>query len=787
MPDFDIDFCFERRQEVIDYVVRKYGSDHVAQIITFGTMAARAAIRDVGRALGMSYQSVDAVAKLIPNDLHITIDKALAQSKELKSQYDQNPRVHDLIDTARQLEGMPRHASTHAAGVVITYDTVDSYVPVQQTDGVMVTMFPMTTLEELGLLKMDFLGLRNLTVIRRAQEMIQQRIPDFDVDQIPVDDKAVYDMLSAGQSSGVFQFESGGMRQMMIQLKPESLEDLVAAISLYRPGPMDSIPKYIENRHHPEKIVYRTPLLEPILKVTYGCIVYQEQVMQICRHLAGYSYGRADLVRKAMSKKKADVMAKERQNFIYGAKKEDGSIECVGAIANGVDEETANAIFDEMISFASYAFNKAHATAYAYVAYQTAYLKRHYPKEYMAALLTSILGSTKVTEYIAECGRQGIPVLPVDVNESEEGFSVTPNGIRFGMLAVKGIGRNFIRELLRQREKQPFESFFDFCQRMYGRELNRRTVESLIKSGAFDSLHKNRRQLLMGFPLVMEELERSHKNNLEGQMDLFSMAMGEEAATPTQRFALPDVADFTPREILAMEKEVTGIYISGHPVLEYEPLARRIRADSLGEITEDAREQGDRMDNKTVQIVGILSECRNKITKSNETMVIAVVEDLTGSAEMLIFPKTVQQYKSMIREGQVVVIRARVSVREDEDPKLICEALMPPSDVLSKRDTARYRPAEDRDAAVEIQPSQAQTGKNLRPGLYLKVESRQTPAFEKVKQILAVFEGQMPVYFYILSEKRYLQAPRNYWTDPNEPMLRELRRVLGSESVVMVR
>ncbi len=779
MPDFDIDFCFERRQEVIDYVVRRYGEDHVAQIITFGTLAARAAIRDVGRALGMSYQSVDAVAKQIPNDLHITIDKAMEVSRELKNQYEQNSKVRDLIDTARQLEGMPRHASTHAAGVVITRDPVDSYVPVQQTDGVMVTMFPMTTLEELGLLKMDFLGLRNLTVIRRAQQMIQRRVEDFDADQIPVDDRAVYQMLSAGQCSGVFQFESGGMRQLMMQLKPESLEDLIAAISLYRPGPMDSIPKYVENRHHPERVTYRHPLLEPILKVTYGCIVYQEQVMQICRQLAGYSYGRADLVRKAMAKKKADVMAKERSNFIWGAKKADGSVECVGAVANGVDEQTANQIFDEMTSFASYAFNKAHATAYAYIAYQTAYLKCHYPKEYMAALLTSLLGSSKVTEYIGECSRQGIPVLPVDVNESEEGFSVTAQGIRYGLLAVKSIGRGAIQQMLSQRKQRPFESFYDFCQRMYGKELNRRTVESLVKSGAFDSLHRNRRQLLMAFPLILEELERSHKNNLEGQMDLFSLAQ-EGEQMPSPQFILPDVADFSTRERLAMEKEVTGIYISGHPVLEYEPYARRIRADSLGEILDAAKEHGAQIDGKSVQLVAILTECRNKMTKANDTMAIATVEDLTGSAELLIFPKICQQYRNLIREGQVLVIQARISVREEEDPKLICDALvLPPQMGAAPQNPSTTTPSEQGTAAASHSGE-----KKGRSGLYLKVEDRLCPAFRKTEQILQVFEGGFPVYFYLISEKKYLQAPRRLWVDPNEPMLRELRRVLGEHNVV---
>jgi DNA polymerase-3 subunit alpha len=518
MPDFDIDFCYVRRPEVIEYVVRRYGADHVAQIITFGTMAARAALRDTGRALGMEYQKVDTVAKLVPNALGMTLHKALDESVDFKKAYDADASVRDLTDMAMSLEGMPRHASTHAAGIVITKDRVENYVPLQRGDDAIVTQFPMGTLEELGLLKMDFLGLRNLTVIDDCARMVRQTAPGFLIDNIPLDDARVYGMFTKGQTDGVFQFESSGMRQVLMQLRPEHMEDLIAVISLYRPGPMESIPRYIRNRHNPSLVRYRHPLLAPILDVTYGCIVYQEQVMQIFRELAGFSYGRADLVRRAMSKKKADVMKKEREHFLFGIRCPDGSVECPGCVANGVPEETGNEIFDEMQSFASYAFNKSHATAYALVSYQTAYLKYYYPSQYMAALLTSVLDNTpKVVAYAAECERLGIRLLGPDVNLSQEEFSASADGIRFGLLAIKNIGKGLVRRLIEQRANGPFESFYDFCSRMYDADLRKRNLEYFIKSGALDGFGHTRRAMLFCSEALLADIERTNRVNLSGR------------------------------------------------------------------------------------------------------------------------------------------------------------------------------------------------------------------------------------------------------------------------------
>ena len=563
MPDFDIDFCIEKRQQVIDYVISKYGSDHVAQIITFGTMAAKQSVRDVGRATGMSYQAVDVIAKMIPARLNMTIERALKESKELKNAYDTDPQAHELIETAMKLEGMPRHASTHAAGVVITREPADTYVPLQKNDDVVVTQFPMFTLEELGLLKMDFLGLRNLTVIKACETEIQKRKPDFRVNDIPLDDPKVFEMLSQGDTDGVFQLESGGIRQVLTQMKPRNLEDIIAVISLYRPGPMESIPRYIDNKNHPEHVTYLHPLLRPILDVTYGCIVYQEQVMQICRSLAGFSYGRADLVRRAMAKKKADVMAKERQNFIYGKKNEDGTVECVGAVNNGVSEEAATEIFNEMSSFASYAFNKSHAAAYAYIAYQTAYLKTHYKREYMAALLSSVLSNTdKVNEYINYCKSNHIRVSPPDVNISEAGFTVIGDDINFGLLAIKNLGRGVIQNMIAERELNGrFTSLFDFCERMYGKDLNKRAIESLIRSGALDSFPHNRKEMMRSYEGIVDQIDSNKRRNIEGQISLFSVV---EDAPP--EYEIPKAEEYAVSELLAMEKETVGLYLSGHPL-----------------------------------------------------------------------------------------------------------------------------------------------------------------------------------------------------------------------------
>ncbi|MEG2295279.1 MAG: DNA polymerase III subunit alpha, partial [Oscillospiraceae bacterium] len=550
MPDFDIDFCYERRQEVIDYVIKKYGPNHVAQIITFGTMAARASVRDVGRAMGVSYQLVDSVAKLIPWELNITIERALFLEQQLKQLYDTDSVVRELLDMAQKIEGMPRHASTHAAGVVITKNPVDTYVPVQKNDMLIVTQFPMTTLEELGLLKMDFLGLRNLTVIAYASKEICKYNPDFDIEKISLLDEKTYAMLSKGQSNGVFQFESRGVKSVLMRLHPNCLDDLIAVISLYRPGPMDSIPTYLKNAHNKQVIVYKHPLLKPILQGTNGCIIYQEQVMQIFRNLAGYSYGRADIVRRAMSKKKADVMEKERKSFVYGQTSEDGSIACVGAVYNGVSGEIANQIFDEMASFAAYAFNKSHATAYALLAYQTAYLKCHYAKEYMAALLSSVIDNTdKMIEYIAECEKMSIGILPPDVNFSEEVFRVEERGIRFGLLAIKNIGKGVIRIILEQREKSRFTSFEDFCQRVHGRDCSKKTMESLIKCGAMDGIHENRKSMMLGYELLIEAMNQNDRQNISGQIDFFSYNSNHTKTA----YVLPVTQNYTREQKLAME------------------------------------------------------------------------------------------------------------------------------------------------------------------------------------------------------------------------------------------
>ncbi|MFR1804433.1 MAG: DNA polymerase III subunit alpha, partial [Faecalispora jeddahensis] len=553
MPDFDIDFSDERRGEMIDYVVHKYGADHVAQIVTFGTMAARGSLRDVGRAMAIPYNVVDSVAKLVPMGLNVTLEKALSSSSELHTRYDTDPQIHELIDMARQVEGMPRNASTHAAGVVITDHPVSEYVPLAKNGESIVTQYTMTTLEELGLLKMDFLGLRNLSVLNDAQEAIRRGDPEFSVSKIPFDDPKVFEMLTAGSTDGVFQFESGGMRNVIMQLRPENIEDLIAVISLYRPGPMESIPRYIENRHHPERVTYRHPMLADILKVTYGCIVYQEQVMQIFRTLAGYSFGRADIVRRAMSKKKASVMEKERSIFLYGLVAEDGTVEVDGCVRRGVDEETAKAIFGEMESFASYAFNKSHAAAYATISYQTAWLKCHYPREYMAALLTSVLDNTnKIAAYIAECSRMGIRVLPPNVNQSRRGFTVAGRDIRFGLLAVKNLGDGFLRSLIQERDANGnFESFYQFCKRMHGKDLNRRALESLVKCGALDSLDYNRNQMLSSIQSVLDTLDSDKRRNVDGQLGFFDTPQ-LQSEEPT--ISIDPMPDFSDADKLVMEK-----------------------------------------------------------------------------------------------------------------------------------------------------------------------------------------------------------------------------------------
>ena len=748
MPDFDIDFCYVRRQEVIDYVVQKYGSDHVAQIITFGTMAARAAVRDVGRALALGYQNVDAVAKMIPNELGMTIDKALSAVPELKKSYESDENIRQLIDVSRALEGMPRHASTHAAGVVITREPADTYVPLQKNDDAIVTQYPMTTLEELGLLKMDFLGLRNLTVIHDAEEMIRRTVPGFDMESIPMDDAATFKMLGEGHAFGVFQFESAGMRNVITQLGPESIEDLIAVISLYRPGPMESIPRYIRNRHNPRLVTYKTPELRPILEVTYGCIVYQEQVMQICRQLAGYSYGRADLVRRAMAKKKHDVMEKERESFLDGAEQ------------NGIDRKIANEIFDEMSSFASYAFNKSHAAAYAVLAYRTAYLKCHYPREYMAALLTSVLDNTaKLTEYIGECRRLGIEVLPPSVFESQAGFSVSGTKIRFGLAAIKNIGDAVIRHLIQERERRPFSDLVDFCTRMRQGELNKRVMEGLIKSGALDEFGFHRRQLLLGYEALLESVNRENRQNLSGQINLFDLS--EEPVSVGK--ILPEVDEFDLFQILQQEKESTGVYLTGHPLSRYQNFIKRRK---LPEISFFSDEEEHHLDNQGVTLVALVAAKKLKITKQNETMAFITLEDMTGSMEMLVFPKVLALYSSLLREGEAVVVTGRLSTREDEEPKIICEKVTRPEELFSPEEAA----------------GRSASGK--RTGLFLLCPGMEEPATVKARELLAAFPGKTPVYFRFRDSGKMLLAPKELWADVSEPVLRKLRSVLGEDCVV---
>ena len=776
MPDFDIDFCKERRGEVIDYVIRKYGADRVAQIVAFGTMAARGSVRDVGRALAMPYASVDTVAKLIPTDLNMTIKKALAISTELKKLYDTDAQVHNLIDVAMSIEGMPRHITIHAAGVVITDRPVSDYVPLSKSDDSIVTQFTMTTLEELGLLKMDFLGLRNLTVIHDAVEMIEEFEPDFDIDNIREDDKAVFSMMSLGNSDGVFQFESQGMKNVLVQLKPRNIEDLIAVISLYRPGPMDSIPMYINNRHNPSQIRYEHPLLESILNVTNGCIVYQEQVMQIFRTLAGYSLGRADIVRRAMSKKKHDVMEKEKQIFIHGLVNENGEIEVDGCLRRGVDEKTALSVFSQMENFASYAFNKSHAAAYANVAYQTAYLKCHYKKQYMAALLSSVLDNqNKMATYISECQRLGILVLPPHVNESLSGFTVTNGNIRFGLTAIRNLGKNFIEALVKERRKSSFTSFYDFCKRMNKNGLNSRALESLIKCGALDDLGANRRQMLSVMKTVLDDLEYDRRKNLSGQMSFFELSDTQHDVP----IVIPKLEEFDLSELLYMEKEMAGMYLSGHPIDSYKEFASVIKADSINAILNNENTSRYR-DGASVHLVCIVTKNKSQITKSNQMMAFVSVEDRYGSAELIVFPKVLSQFSSALYVGSVIEVYGTLSFKEDEEPRILCEKItaLPPAEKLESFVAQRKKQHVDIDIENE-------GAVNRERKLYLRITDRQCRAYKKVVNLLELFKGDTKVIFYITSENKKLLAPESLWVKLNNTLIEELGSYLGENNVVL--
>lgn len=680
MPDIDVDFCYERRQEVIDYVVEKYGKDCVVQIVTFGTMAARAVIKDVGRVLDLPYAMVDNIAKMVPREIGITIDKAIQENPDLRNVYENDAQVHDLIDKSKRLEGLPRHASMHAAGVLISQKAVDEYVPVATgADGAVVAQFVMTTLEELGLLKMDFLGLRTLTVIQDAEKLARKNNPEFSIDNINYEDKNVYDMISTGKCEGIFQLESAGMKNFMKELKPQSIEDLIAGISLYRPGPMDFIPQYIKGKNNPGDITYDCPMLEPILKPTYGCIVYQEQVMQIVRDLAGYSLGRSDLVRRAMSKKKTSVMEKERQNFIYGNPEEN----VLGCISNGIDEKTANKIYDDMIDFAKYAFNKSHAACYAVVAYQTAYLKTYYPVEFMAALMTSVVDNTdKVAGYIYACRQMNIQMLPPDVNTSDMEFSVEDNAIRFGLSAVKSLGRPTIKAIIDERNKSRFTSMQDFISRLYT-DLNKRTLENLIKSGAFDTFGNNRRQMMSVYARMLDNEAKQGKDAISGQMSLFDLV--DESEKSQFEIKMPDVSEYTKEDILAFEKEVLGVYVSGHPLDEYAAMWKKhISAMSTDfELDDETGEPKVKVDSKAT-IGGMIMAKSVKPTKTGQLMAYLTIEDLVGTVEVIVFPRTFSTYRNIIEGTDKLFITGRVNANADENAKLICESVVPFEDVPRK-------------------------------------------------------------------------------------------------------
>ena len=754
MPDIDVDFCFERRQEVIDYVGRKYGADKVVQIVTFGTMAARGVIRDVGRVMDMPYAFVDSIAKMIPNELNITIDKALDMNPEFKSLYSSDDRVHHLIDMCKRLEGLPRNTSMHAAGVVICQKSADEFVPLSRgSDGSIVTQFTMTTLEELGLLKMDFLGLRTLTVIQNAVNMIEKDTGvHINVDHIDYDDKKVLESLGTGKTDGVFQLESTGMKNFMKELRPQSLEDVIAGISLYRPGPMDFIPKYIRGKNNPDSITYACPQLEPILAPTYGCIVYQEQVMQIVRDLGGYTLGRSDLVRRAMSKKKQAVMEKERANFVYGNEEED----VPGCVSRGIDEKTASGIYDTMMDFAKYAFNKSHAACYAVVAYQTAYLKYYYPVEFMAALMTSVIDNPKkVAEYILVCRNMGIEILPPDINEGESGFSVSGSSIRYALTAIKSVGRPVIAAVVEEREERgPFLNLQDFVNRITDKDVNKRAVESFIKAGALDGLGGTRKQFMSVFSQVMDRTQKDRKNNMAGQLSLFDIV--EEEEKEGLALKLPDVGEYPKEMKLAFEKEVLGIYVSGHPLEEYEAAWRKKISNTTADFAYDEETQGVRVkDGAKAVIGGLIAGKTIKYTKDNKIMAFLTIEDLVGTVEVIVFPKTYEQSASFLTEDAKVFVQGRVSVEEDKDGKLICEKIVPFTELKKK---------------VWIKFPDMEAYKAAEAGLM---------------DTLRESEGKDGIVIYIENPKAKKELPPNQNVEADEDLVNRLQEQFGRENVTV--
>lgn len=764
MPDIDVDFCYNRRDEVIAYVGQKYGADHVSQIITFGTLAARAAIRDVGRALGLSYAEVDTVARAIPQELNVTIDDALKQP-ELRQLYASSSTVQRLVDTARALEGMPRNVSIHAAGVVITDRPISSYVPLALSNGTVVTQFDMDTIAKLGLLKFDFLALRYLTIMHDAEQMIRETEPTFDTERLPLTDAATYTLIASGKTSGVFQLESGGMRQMLQNLQPESLDDIIAAIALYRPGPMDSIPTFIECRHHPENVRYAVPQLEPILHSTYGCVVYQEQVMSIFREIGGYTFGHADVVRRAMSKKKADVLLSERETFVNGAQE------------RGVDRAAAEQLFSDMESFANYAFNKSHAAAYALISYRTAYLKCHYPQQYFSALLTSVLGNqTKVAEYIAECGTRGIRVLPPDINASRMYFSTDGKDIRFGLLALKNVGVQFLQTILSERQRGAFASFADFIDRMPSGELNRRMVEALIKGGAFDRLGVFRSRLLAVYEVMIDRAAEKGKNNLEGQLDLFSM-QGEGLQDSLPAVEYPNLPELSVREKLMMEKEAAGMYFSGNMLDEYSAHLALLSPQTTAEFV---GEEALPVDRAYVKLAGMITNVTVKNTKNGDRMAFFTLEDRLGEMECVVFARQYVELSHLIRLDSGVSVSGTLSVREEEPPKLLVHRI---EELVENRRFRAEAISTKSPSTSAAGGASAQVSRPEARRLFLRVPDDHGRAYCKAKNLLLIFDGGFPAFFYYADEARYDSAPIGMFL--SDYVLGELRTLLGDENVIL--
>ncbi|MGL5316031.1 MAG: DNA polymerase III subunit alpha, partial [Peptostreptococcaceae bacterium] len=783
MPDIDIDFCYERREEVIDYVKRKYGEDHVAQIITFGTMGAKAAIRDVGRVLDTPYNKVDKIAKEIPFALGMTIDKALNTNPNLRELYEQDKETREIIDISKQIEGMLRHASTHAAGVVISKNPVDEYVPLYKHQDAITTQFTMTTLEELGLLKMDFLGLRTLTVIRDALDLIEKKHNrKIDFSKMDYDDPKVYELLSSGNTAGVFQLESAGMKSFMKQLKPDNFEDIVAGISLYRPGPMDSIPTYIENKNNPQNVKYLHEQLKPIMEVTYGCLVYQEQVMQVVRDLGGYSYGRSDLVRRAMGKKKMDVMEEERRYFIHGKEDENGNLEIAGCVRNGVPEDIADKIFDDMIDFAKYAFNKSHAAAYGVLSYQTAYLKAYYPVEFMAALITSVMGNTdKVVEYIRECSALKIDVLKPDINMSFGKFSVEGNNIRFGLAAVKNVGVNIINNIIREREENgKFSDFNDLAKRLDTKDTNKRVIESLIKCGAFDGISENRASLMAGYESVLESISMDRKKNIQGQISLFDAFGGnEETSQLNEVSTLPRLNEFEEREKLNLEKEVLGMYVSGHPLSQFEEELQRNTSIDNGKINslKEDEEAYLSLDEREVLMGGMIATKNIKTTKRNEIMAFLELEDLYGTIEVIVFPQLLKKYNDILNEDNIIYVKGNLNIKEDENPKIVAREI---ADINNKSSLSENKYESRRSYN---QGNRYNAPNNSKNGLYLKVDSFNNKDFiNDIVEIAKLYPGPENVFLYAQDSKQLYK-----WNGLNvsisQNLISSLENLLPAENI----